>query len=254
MSRAREDELDPIFKALSDPTRRRILDLLNTRARTTGELASEFDLSRFAVMKHLGVLESAGLIGVRRQGRERWNHLQQAPIQRVYARWISRHTAWAATPEGQLAVRAPDADPDAEILKELYIIIRPEERYPVERAIQSVVPPVYSTLNAVGRGAYWEPAPDTRRMRWAFNRKKQLSEFLPKVILMMVVPEPYVEPLLTAVSAALRLQGGPEECGTGFAAVLGVESELVVGTLEDDGPQDRARTEGWGERPSEEAS
>ena len=64
------DPLDPVFKALADPTRRKVLDLLRLRARTTGELCAEFPgLSRFAVMKHVGVLHGAGLVTVRREGR-----------------------------------------------------------------------------------------------------------------------------------------------------------------------------------------
>jgi DNA-binding transcriptional ArsR family regulator/uncharacterized protein YndB with AHSA1/START domain len=89
--------LDPAFKALGDPTRRRILDLLHERARTTGELAAAFPkLSRFAVMKHLGILERARLLAVRRRGRERWNHLNAVPLQRIYERWLRPYEAtWA---------------------------------------------------------------------------------------------------------------------------------------------------------------
>ncbi|MEE8105209.1 MAG: metalloregulator ArsR/SmtB family transcription factor [Planctomycetota bacterium] len=79
---------DRVFKALADSTRRAILDLLRDRARTTGELAAEFAFSRFAVMKHLNVLVEAGLVVVRRSGRERWNHLNPVPIRQIYRRWI----------------------------------------------------------------------------------------------------------------------------------------------------------------------
>ncbi len=82
------DDLAPVFKALADPTRRRILDLLRRRPMTTGELAGHFELSRFAVMQHLGVLTEAGLVFVRRQGRQRWNHLNPMPIQQIRQRWI----------------------------------------------------------------------------------------------------------------------------------------------------------------------
>ena len=91
------DDLTPLWKALSDPSRRRILDLLRQRPRTTGELCSGFELSRFAVMKHLRVLEAANLVAVRRQGRERWNHLNAVPLQRLYERWIRPYEAvWAS--------------------------------------------------------------------------------------------------------------------------------------------------------------
>ena len=86
-----------VWKALADPTRRAILDLLAGRARTTGELSGAFpEVSRFAVMKHLGVLENAGLVVVRRRGRERWNHLNGVPLREAYERWMRPHAdRWA---------------------------------------------------------------------------------------------------------------------------------------------------------------
>jgi DNA-binding transcriptional ArsR family regulator/uncharacterized protein YndB with AHSA1/START domain len=97
-SKARPDGLTPVWKALSDPSRRRILDLLRRQPRTTGELAGRFRTTRFAVMKHLGVLERARLVTVRRRGRERWNHLNAVPLQQIYERWISPYEAeWAAS-------------------------------------------------------------------------------------------------------------------------------------------------------------
>jgi DNA-binding transcriptional ArsR family regulator/uncharacterized protein YndB with AHSA1/START domain len=83
-----DDGPDAVWKALADPTRRRILDLLAEEPRTTGGLCEAFPLSRFAVMKHLGVLEAAGLVLVRRRGRERWNHLNAVPLRRIYERYI----------------------------------------------------------------------------------------------------------------------------------------------------------------------
>ena len=86
-----------VWRALADPTRRAILDLLADRARTTGELSEAFpEVSRFAVMKHLGVLETAGLVVVRRRGRERWNHLNGVPLREAYERWMRPHAdRWA---------------------------------------------------------------------------------------------------------------------------------------------------------------
>ena len=93
-----ERELERVWKALSDKSRRRILDLLRERPHTTGELAARFRTSRFAVMKHLAVLERAGLVLVERRGRQRWNYLNAAPIQQIYERWISPYQArWAAS-------------------------------------------------------------------------------------------------------------------------------------------------------------
>ena len=84
-----EDDGEAVWRALAEPTRRRILDVIAERPRTTGELCDEFpNLSRFAVMKHLGVLEAANLVIVRREGRVRWNHFNAVPIQRIYERWI----------------------------------------------------------------------------------------------------------------------------------------------------------------------
>ena len=86
------------WKALADPTRRSILDLLREAPRTTGELTASFPLSRFAVMKHLSVLERAGLVVVRRRGRERWNFLNPVPLQRIYERWMRPYEErWAAS-------------------------------------------------------------------------------------------------------------------------------------------------------------
>jgi DNA-binding transcriptional ArsR family regulator/uncharacterized protein YndB with AHSA1/START domain len=91
------DDLAPLWKALSDPTRREILDLLRARPRTTGELAEAFPSTRFAVMKHLEVLVEAGLVVSRKQGRERWNHLNAQPLQTLYERWVRPYEAhWAA--------------------------------------------------------------------------------------------------------------------------------------------------------------
>ena len=79
---------DPVWLALSDPTRRRILDLLHDAPLTTGQITSQFGQTRFAVMKHLQVLIRSGLVSVRAEGRERWNYLNPAPIRQVYYRWV----------------------------------------------------------------------------------------------------------------------------------------------------------------------
>lgn len=93
------EPLDPVFKALADPSRRRILDLLRHGPLTTGGVARRFDeMTRFGVMKHLSVLEEAGLITVRREGRRRWNHLNAVPIRRLYERWVSRYAEfWSSS-------------------------------------------------------------------------------------------------------------------------------------------------------------
>jgi DNA-binding transcriptional ArsR family regulator/uncharacterized protein YndB with AHSA1/START domain len=80
--------LPVVWKALGDPHRRAVLDLLRRRPMTTGDLAARFRVSRFAVMKHLRVLQAAGLVFVRPQGRERWNHLNPVPLRQAYHRWL----------------------------------------------------------------------------------------------------------------------------------------------------------------------
>ncbi len=94
---SKPDQLDPIWRALSDPTRRAMLDMLRETPMTTGSLADAFPQSRFAVMKHLDVLVAAGFVVVRRSGRERWNHLNSIPLQTMYERWVRPFEAtWAA--------------------------------------------------------------------------------------------------------------------------------------------------------------
>lgn len=92
-----DDELAPVWKALADPTRRRILDLLSPGPMTTGQIAAEFPTSRIAVMKHLGVLGEVGLVLPRKRGRERWHYLNFVPLQRLHERWFEpRAGRWAA--------------------------------------------------------------------------------------------------------------------------------------------------------------
>ena len=86
-----DDDLDGVWKALSDPTRRSILDLLRGGPRTTTELVGAFPhLSRFGVMKHIEVLREAGLIHTRDDGRQRINSLNVVPIRQIYERWVGR--------------------------------------------------------------------------------------------------------------------------------------------------------------------
>ena len=75
---------DAIWKALADPTRRAMLQVLREGPRTTGALCRRFRrLSRCGVMKHLGILEAAGLVTVKRQGKFRWNYFSPAPLHRI---------------------------------------------------------------------------------------------------------------------------------------------------------------------------
>jgi len=93
------DDLDLVWKALSDPTRRAILDLLRPGARSTTEIVEAFpDMTRHAVMKHIDALRSAGLINTREDGRRRINSLNAVPIRRIYERWMGPFSElWSST-------------------------------------------------------------------------------------------------------------------------------------------------------------
>lgn len=98
------NDLDAVFKALAEPTRRAILDLLRKGPRTTTEIVTEFPhLTRFGVMKHIDVLRDAGLIHTREAGRQRVNSLNAIPIRQIYERWVSQYEGmWA---EGLLRIK-----------------------------------------------------------------------------------------------------------------------------------------------------
>jgi DNA-binding transcriptional ArsR family regulator len=84
---------DRVFKALGDASRRRLLDLLFQKdGQTLSELEAEIDMSRFGVMKHLRVLEEAGLVITRRAGREKLHFLNAIPIRLIHDRWIDKYT------------------------------------------------------------------------------------------------------------------------------------------------------------------
>jgi len=85
------DDLDGVWKALSDNTRRSILDHLRQGPRTTTEIVEAFpQMSRFGVMKHLDVLREAGLVLTREERRQRINSLNVVPIRQIYERWVGR--------------------------------------------------------------------------------------------------------------------------------------------------------------------
>jgi DNA-binding transcriptional ArsR family regulator len=87
------DDDDRAFKALADPTRRHLLDRLFEReGLTLTELESELEMTRFGVMKHLRVLEEAGLVVHRRAGREKLHYLNPVPIRLIHDRWIDKYT------------------------------------------------------------------------------------------------------------------------------------------------------------------
>ena len=84
---------DLVFKALADPTRRFLLDMLFRRdGRTLTDLESELEMTRFGVMKHLKVLEEAGLVLTQKSGREKLHFLNPVPIRLIHDRWIDKYT------------------------------------------------------------------------------------------------------------------------------------------------------------------
>ena len=83
---------DLVFRALADPTRRHLLDRLYERdGRTLTELESELEMTRFGVMKHLRLLEEAGLVVTRREGRQKLHYLNPVPIRLIHDRWIDKY-------------------------------------------------------------------------------------------------------------------------------------------------------------------
>ncbi|HEY2752231.1 metalloregulator ArsR/SmtB family transcription factor [Phenylobacterium sp.] len=85
------DDMDPVFKALADASRRQLLDLLHgDQGQTLGALAARLDMTRQAVSQHLAILEAANLIATQRRGREKLHYLNPVPIHQIHARWIAK--------------------------------------------------------------------------------------------------------------------------------------------------------------------
>lgn len=84
-------EIDTVFKALADPSRRELLDRLHVRnGQTLADLCAGLDMTRQAVTQHLGLLERANLVSVHWQGREKLHYFNPVPIQEIYERWIRK--------------------------------------------------------------------------------------------------------------------------------------------------------------------
>jgi uncharacterized protein YndB with AHSA1/START domain len=116
--------VDDVFKALADPTRRSLLDeLFREDGQTLGALEARFSMTRFGVMKHLKLLEEAGLVVTRRRGREKLHFLNPVPIRLVHDRWVSKYAEpWAAA-LGDLKNRL---ERSMEKVFEIYIRTTPE--------------------------------------------------------------------------------------------------------------------------------
>src|SRR6476661_4076794 len=117
--------MDQVFKALADPTRRSLLDeLFREDGQTLHQLEARFTMTRFGVMKHLKVLEEAGLVVTRRQGREKRHFLNPVPIRLVHDRWVSKYAEpWAATLS---ELKSDLEDRTMEKVFEIYIKTSPE--------------------------------------------------------------------------------------------------------------------------------
>ena len=117
--------MDEVFRALADPTRRALLDELFTEdGQTLGSLEGRFEMSRFGVMKHLKVLEEAGLVVTRKSGRRKLHFLNPVPIRLVHDRWVSKYAEpWAAALTGLKKSIEEDV---MEKVFEIYIKTTPE--------------------------------------------------------------------------------------------------------------------------------
>ena len=117
--------MDEVFRALADPTRRSLLDeLFEEDGQTLSALERRLPMTRFGVMKHLRVLEEAGLVVTRRRGREKLHFLNPVPIRLVHDRWVSKYAEpWAATLSG---LKQALEDRTMEKVFEIYIKTTPE--------------------------------------------------------------------------------------------------------------------------------
>ncbi|MCW2530104.1 MAG: ArsR family transcriptional regulator [Pseudonocardiales bacterium] len=116
--------MDDVFRALADPTRRRLLDaLFHEDGQTLGALQAQFDITRFGVMKHLKLLEDAGLVVTKRRGREKLHYLNPVPIRLVHDRWVSKFAEPWVAGLSDLKIRLENT---MEKVFEIYIRTTPE--------------------------------------------------------------------------------------------------------------------------------
>jgi uncharacterized protein YndB with AHSA1/START domain len=118
-------EMDAVFRALADPTRRSLLDeLFRQDGQTLSSLEQRLPMTRFGVMKHLKVLEEAGVVTTKKRGREKLHFLNPVPIRLVYERWVSKYAEpWAATLTG---LKRRFEEESMEKVYEIYIKTTPE--------------------------------------------------------------------------------------------------------------------------------
>src|SRR5437899_11724378 len=119
--------VDAVFRALADSTRRSLLDeLFREDGQTLSALEEHFSMTRFGVMKHLRVLEEAGLVVTRRQGREKLHYLNPMPIRLVHDRWVSKYRAPFAAALSELKSRLEPDMAETQVY-ELFIRTTPEK-------------------------------------------------------------------------------------------------------------------------------
>ena len=107
----RPEHTDLLFKALADPSRRKLLDLLHDHdGRTLNDLCEPLDMTRQGVTQHLGVLEAANLVVTLWRGREKLHFLNPVPLQEIYERWISKFEEPRLKALGDLKQRLEQAD------------------------------------------------------------------------------------------------------------------------------------------------
>src|SRR6187549_4115149 len=143
---------DAIFRALADPTRRRLLDeLFREDGQTLGALEGRLPMTRFGVMKHLRILEDAGLVVTRRQGREKLHFLNPIPIRLIHDRWIDKYSAPVAAM--LTGLKAKLEEDHMEKVYEIYIKTTPDRLWraitdPEQRAKYSFGVGVHSDWKA----------------------------------------------------------------------------------------------------------
>src|SRR5687767_9687152 len=144
--------MDAVFRALADPTRRGLLDeLFRNDGQTLTALRRRLTMTRFGVMKHLRVLEEAGLVVTQRRGREKLHFLNPVPIRLIHDRWIDKYTEpWAAMLSG---LKKTIEDGTMEKIYEIYIKTTPE------RLWQAIIDPELRRKYTFGVGVYsdWKP-------------------------------------------------------------------------------------------------
>jgi DNA-binding transcriptional ArsR family regulator len=144
--------MDAAFKALADPTRRRLLDMLFRRdGQTLGQLERRLSMTRFGVMKHLRVLEEARLIVTKRRGREKLHFLNVVPIRQIHDRWIDKYAAPVAAM--LTGLKKEIEEETMEKVYEIYIKTTPE------RLWQAITDPAIRAKYSFGVGVYsdWTP-------------------------------------------------------------------------------------------------